>query len=348
MQGRRTMPNFQSSDANATVFAENDGGGPGLYGYAKGLGQAPLKFGYGVIAVLGGDPNVFPVSMNGAGLIGLSDAREGIVGASSVASGVLGVSSSGAGVTGQRSSITDTSGSGVEGRGGAWGVFGQGYGAGVKGVSMFGSAGVGVHGESMDSNGVLGVSHHASNAAVSAVNDAGGIGLWAECTPGAGPAGHFRGDVTVEGRITATVDLVLPANTGDVCEHFAIAQETAVEPGTVMVTGDNELLRPCEDDYDPRVVGIVTGAGGLLPGITLGAGRSGGPNARIALVGTAYCLVDADRGRVVPGDLLTTSSRPGHAMKATAEARCLGAIVGKALAGLPTGQGLVPVLVMLR
>jgi len=48
------------------------------------------------------------------------------------------------------------------------------------------------------------------------------------------------------------------------------------------------------------------------------------------------------------GDLLTTSATPGHAMKATDNARAFGAVLGKALAPLPSGKGLVPILVTLQ
>ncbi len=48
------------------------------------------------------------------------------------------------------------------------------------------------------------------------------------------------------------------------------------------------------------------------------------------------------------GDLLTTSSTPGHAMRAADPARAFGAVLGKSLGRLTGGQGLVPVLVALQ
>ena len=49
------------------------------------------------------------------------------------------------------------------------------------------------------------------------------------------------------------------------------------------------------------------------------------------------------------GDLLTTSDMPGYAMKVTDYDRANGAIIGKAMTGLPAGdKGLVLVLVSLQ
>jgi hypothetical protein len=61
-----------------------------------------------------------------------------------------------------------------------------------------------------------------------------------------------------------------------------------------------------------------------------------------------YCKVDASQGRVEVGDLLTSSDLPGHAMRASDPARALGAIIGKALRPLASGQALLPILVALQ
>jgi hypothetical protein len=61
-----------------------------------------------------------------------------------------------------------------------------------------------------------------------------------------------------------------------------------------------------------------------------------------------FCKVDAEFGAIVPGDLLTTSPTPGHAMKATDPLRAFGALFGKALQRLSSGRGLLPILVTLQ
>jgi hypothetical protein len=68
----------------------------------------------------------------------------------------------------------------------------------------------------------------------------------------------------------------------------------------------------------------------------------------IAMVGTAFCLVDADKAPIEIGDLLTSSDTPGHAMKALDQAKSFGAVIGKALAPVKHGRGLIPMIVALQ
>jgi hypothetical protein len=68
----------------------------------------------------------------------------------------------------------------------------------------------------------------------------------------------------------------------------------------------------------------------------------------VALTGRVYVKVDATHGAIEPGDLLTTSPTPGHAMKADDPGRAHGTILGKAMTGLESGTGLVLVLVTLQ
>ena len=68
----------------------------------------------------------------------------------------------------------------------------------------------------------------------------------------------------------------------------------------------------------------------------------------VALTGRVYCKADASAGSIEPGDLLTSSSTPGHAMKVTNYAEAPGAIIGKAMNSLEKGQGLILVLVNLQ
>jgi hypothetical protein len=115
-----------------------------------------------------------------------------------------------------------------------------------------------------------------------------------------------------------------------------------------MVIGENGALVPCTLAYDKRAIGVISGAGSLKPAITLGHSETSIPSAVIALIGTVFCRVDADKAPIEVGDLLTSSNTPGHAMKATDPAKSFGAIVGKALSPLYEGQGLVPILIALQ
>ena len=68
----------------------------------------------------------------------------------------------------------------------------------------------------------------------------------------------------------------------------------------------------------------------------------------MAMVGIVPTKVSAENGPIKRGDLLVTSSTVGYAMKGTDRSRMLGAIVGKAMANLGSGKGVIEVLVTLQ
>jgi hypothetical protein len=107
-------------------------------------------------------------------------------------------------------------------------------------------------------------------------------------------------------------------------------------------------LKISDEPYDTRVAGVVSGANGIKPGIQMQQQGllEGGKN--VALTGRVYVQADASNGPIKPGDLLTTSSTPGHAMKVTDHAKAQGAILGKAMTELSEGKGMVLVLVTLQ
>ena len=141
-------------------------------------------------------------------------------------------------------------------------------------------------------------------------------------------------------------DIVL-AN-ADCAEEFDIAETEDVEPGTVMVLDQEGQLEKSKEAYDRRVAGVITGAGDYTPGIILGRQCSQHKRMPVALVGKAYCKVDAQYAPIEVGDLLTTSSTAGHAMKADDPQKAFGAVLGKALRPLQQGRGLIPILIALQ
>jgi hypothetical protein len=68
----------------------------------------------------------------------------------------------------------------------------------------------------------------------------------------------------------------------------------------------------------------------------------------VTLGAYAHCKVDASFGAIEIGDALTTSPTKGHAQKVVNLANAAGAIIGKALAPLKKGRGIIPVLVTFR
>jgi hypothetical protein len=136
----------------------------------------------------------------------------------------------------------------------------------------------------------------------------------------------------------------------DCAEDFDVADDVAagdLEPGTVVALDDDGRVRPSERDHDTRVAGVVSGAGGYKPGIVLDTRPTGGVRKPVALMGKVFCKVDASTP-IRAGDLLTTSSVTGHAMRAADPHRAFGAVLGKALRGLDSGRGLIPILVALQ
>jgi hypothetical protein len=137
----------------------------------------------------------------------------------------------------------------------------------------------------------------------------------------------------------------------DLAEPFPISiTGEEIPKGTVVIIDDENPghLKVSERSYDQRVAGVLSGAGGVTPGVRLQQSGvlEGGQN--VALTGRVYVRADAGQGAIRPGDLLTTSDTPGHAMKVRDHSRAQGAILGKAMTGLTEGKGLVLVLVTLQ
>ncbi|MBZ0172213.1 MAG: hypothetical protein K8E66_07535, partial [Phycisphaerales bacterium] len=97
------------------------------------------------------------------------------------------------------------------------------------------------------------------------------------------------------------------------------------------------------------VAGVVSGANGLPAGTIMGNLPGSGDHATVALSGRVWVRCDAESRPIKPGDMLTTSSTPGHAMSVGEIDRAQGAIIGKAMTTLDLGErGLVLVLVNLQ
>jgi len=182
-----------------------------------------------------------------------------------------------------------------------------------------------------------------------------GVGLSAT---GPVAAAAFEGNVTISGACDVAGNIHMKGNlvvAGDIqlsgadyAEDFDVSDCAGAEPGSVMVLDNTGGLRVSDLAYDPRVAGVVSGAGGCKPAVILDRHDVDTDRRPLALMGKVYCWVDASTDAVEVGDLLTTSSTPGHAMKAANRSRAFGAVIGKALRPLPAGRGLVPILVALQ
>ena len=244
----------------------------------------------------------------GRGVVGISGSHTGVEGFSNSGMAVFGSSQTGRGVVGVAKNATAVEGNSESGSG-VFGSSSQGPNPGVEG-----------HGPNV---GVLGESAN--------------IGVHGK---GGRLTGFFEGDVEVTGDIRL-------AN-ADCAEDFDVSGAVKVEPGTVMVLGNDGALSESQQAYDKRVAGVISGAGDYKPGIVLDKQHSQPNRKPIALLGKVYCKVDASYAPIEVGDLLTTSDRPGHAMKAADPLKAFGSVIGKALRPFKEGQGLIPILIALQ
>ena len=307
-----------SSDKDSAVFAEHTGQGIGVF--ASGAGA-------GVVGQSTSGPGVHgKTSSNKDSAVFAEHSGQGFgVFASGAGGGVIGQSTSGPGVHGKTSSDKDSAVF-AEHTGQGIGVFASGAGAGVVGQS---TSGPGVHGKTSSDK----------DSAVFGQHTGQGIGVFG--TSAKGFAGFFQGNVGVTGDILLT-------GGQDCAERFDVLDAKKCDPGSVMTIDDSGALVRCHSEYDRRVAGVISGAGNLRPGIIFDGETGTEGRVPIALLGTVFSKAVADDSPITVGDLLTTSNVPGHAMKAADPSRAVGAIIGKALEPLPSGIGLIRILIALQ
>jgi hypothetical protein len=206
---------------------------------------------------------------------------------------------------------------------------------GVNGISV---QSIGVQGNAINAAGVHGNSSNKAGVWGVSVND---VGVYADTLR----TDHMYGIMTRDYMSAARYD----TNAGDVAEYMQVSGDAG--PGTVLVIGKGGVLSPSSTAYDTRVAGIVS----TTPGVALGTREGGNPGEQIiAVAGRVPCRVDASNGAIQEGDLLTTSSRPGYAMKAEpieVSGRTFypsGTVLGKAMGTLESGTGTIDVLVTLQ
>src|SRR6266513_787385 len=141
-------------------------------------------------------------------------------------------------------------------------------------------------------------------------------------------------------------------------QRFDLAEVTPANETDQLEQGDVVVIdRTCgmqvtrsTKPFDTSVYGVVSS----YDQASMVIGGFGGPEAvkgdngklPIALVGRAKAKVTAENGPIEVGDLLTTSSTPGHLMRC-GSSRCIGSIVGKALESLSEAVGMITIRVSL-
>ena len=207
-----------------------------------------------------------------------------------------------------------------------------------------------IHAENLTASGGYGIRAIADGTAVRA--EGGQHGILAQCTDADGTAGWFVGMGGAKGLHVvglSSVDVLEIRGGFDLAERFDVNEEAL--PGTVLSIDPETagLLQVSDRAYDRHVAGVVSGANNLEAGIILGEASEENPGTAVAMSGRVWVRCDATDHAIAPGDLLTTSDLPGHAMRISDRIRAQGAVLGKAMGHLDQGEtGLVLALVTLQ
>ncbi len=322
--------------------------------------------------LLGWETHIDP-STTWVGVVGQAD--------NSNAVGVFGKTTSTIGFTeGVRGNSHSIQGIGVRGVGGEAAADGQpvteGSATGVLGVSNT-TVGIGVIGRSIDNIGVLGeVTTDTRLGVGSSIGVLGQTATTTGLTEGvsglvyspSGTAGVFRnrggGDILVgegpnevhmfrfdgQGNLYLVGVLQISSPNADLAERIESSESLSAGDVVEIDPAMSGHFRKSKAALSTRVAGIVSSA----PAITL-ANLGDIKNAPridtrpvLALAGTAPVKVTNEAGNIQIGDLLTTSSTPGFAMRCAERLTCAGAILGKALEPFAAKTGIVRALVTLQ
>lgn len=118
-----------------------------------------------------------------------------------------------------------------------------------------------------------------------------------------------------------------------------------LDAGDVLVINSDGILTRSTQPYQTNLAGVYSTQPGFVAGQPIESELEG--YIPLAMVGVVPVKVVDENGAIQPGDLLTSSSTPGHAMKADGDAP-QGSVIGKALSPLGTGTGWIQMLAMLQ
>jgi hypothetical protein len=208
-----------------------------------------------------------------------------------------------------------------------------------------GDPNAGIGGSSIGGNGHSHVGGNVVNATAGVTNSGSGGGGGRTNSSGAGGSG------------VVIIRYITPSNYGtlyigatnttsaDLAEYY-LSGDKSIEAGDVVVISDTKVLdngveevqnqgvlRKATKPYDSKLVGIIS----TQPGLVLGSidGDTGQADKRmLALSGRAPVKIDPQSPPIAVGDFLTSSRKPGLAMKAIKA----GYTIGKALESWQPGR----------
>jgi hypothetical protein len=136
---------------------------------------------------------------------------------------------------------------------------------------------------------------------------------------------------------------------GDYAESIDVTDDRKkYEPGDVLVIDpnvDGKFVKSSQP-YSTSVAGIYS----TKPGV-VGRRQTTEKNPDeipMAVIGIVPVKVSTENGPIHRGDILVTSSTPGYAMKGTDRSQMFQAVIGKAMASLESGSGVIEILVSLQ
>jgi hypothetical protein len=300
---------------------------------AGGIGLMGTSASRGVVGRLGiiSCPGTYGVGgcagdTGGAGVLGSSNTGVGIQGRSNVGRAVEGFSTSGIGVIGDSTSRGVI---GTLGRTSCAGTYAVGGCAGITGAD-------GVYGRSSTGTAVR-ASTDSGSMFVGQVS--GGVN---RARIDANGKGFFNGGTQTGG--------------ADFAESIQATQDAGkLEPGDVLeIDPQHGGVRQSRAANSLLVAGVYSTQPSVLAVGQHGIDDSLAGEVPVALLGVVPTKATAENGPIQIGDLLVTSSLPGHAMKVQPKVvngvtvYPTGAILGKALEPLAQGTGVIKVLVTLR
>ena len=365
------------TNATGSAVAGQSPGGRGVYGYTEN--------GYGIYGYDGGSLQArgyggYFYSLNGVGLYGYSGAAStasnahapGVYGHSNYGAGVYGLNENSspwaAGVAGESTDGTGVWGrsknsDGVRGTSDDNNSYGGWFSNSDAGTALYASGDGSARNKAtvrvdntQSSGGMAAYMTNGSNYHTAHFYNSSTGGVLYLQNGGTDSSGTSGGDfitavnependaqfrVLTSGEVRSDVGFYTPA--ADFAEMLPAVE--GLEPGDVLVMNlDGELDRSTQPNQ-ASVLGVYSTEPGFVGGQPVEGELEG--RVPLAVVGVVPVKVSAENGPIVPGDLLTTSSAPGHAMKADPDP-VVGTIIGKALESLEEGTGVIQMLVMLQ
>jgi len=244
------------------------------------------------------------------------------------------------------------------------GVYGRAYAKSGNTFGVFGksdsTAGIGVYGEATAASGETygGYFKAASGSGAALYGEAAnaGVGVKAKSEKGNVIEGYGGGGLVFKvdnsGNVFADGTYQSPA--ADFAEM--LPGDEGLEPGDVLAIAANGRVTKASAENPLAIIGVYSTAPAFLGGRSSADSEQSPARVPVAILGVVPVKVSAENGPIRPNDPLAASSIPGYAARAIPlfvldggeGVYAGGSILGRALEGLDSGEGVIKVLLQLR